>query len=134
MKAICLSEPDAERLGVLHRFVRTPVEGSLLKNLEERIADADVVPPAEVPPDLVTMNSRVRVKDLNTGQSAVYTLAFPSGANARKNFVSVLGSLGSALLGHRVGDEVSYVDSAGLESYRIDELLYQPEAAGDYYA
>lgn len=132
--SIRLTEPDAERLTVLYRFVRTPIEGEHLRRLEEKIADADVVEPERIPADVVTMNSRVRVTDLRTMESSVYTVVFPSGADARRKRVSVLGALGSALLGRRVGDEIEYTSSAGREHCRIDEILYQPEAAGDYSA
>jgi regulator of nucleoside diphosphate kinase len=129
-----LTEPDAERLTVLHRFVRTPIEGEHLRRLEAAIAEAEVVEPERIPPDVVTMNSRVEVKDLNTGASHIYTLAFPAAADARRNRISVLGALGSALLGRREGEVIEYVSSAGRERCRIERVLYQPEAAGDYTA
>jgi len=132
--SIHLTEPDAERLTVLHRFVKTPVEGEHLRRLEETIAEAEVVEPERIPPDVVTMNSRVLVRDLNSGATVAYTLVFPSGSDARRNRVSVLGALGSALLGRRAGETIEYQSSAGLEQCRIEELLYQPEAAGDYSA
>jgi regulator of nucleoside diphosphate kinase len=132
--SIRLTEPDAERLTVLHRFVRTPIEGEHLRRLEEKIADADVVEPEAIPADVVTMNSRVLVTDLNSGESAVYTVVFPSGADARRHRVSVLGALGSSLLGRKSGDEIEYSSSAGRERCRIDGIVYQPEAAGDYSA
>lgn len=132
--SIRLTEPDAERLTVLHRFVRTPIEGEHLRRLEEKIAEADVVQPEQIPADVVTMNSRVLVTDLQSNESAVYTVVFPSGADARRKRISVLGALGSALLGRRVGETVEYMSSAGLERCRIDQILYQPEAAGDYSA
>lgn len=132
--SIRLTEPDAERLTVLHRFVRTPIEGEHLRRLEEKIADADVVDPEAIPADVVTMNSRVMVTDLKSGEAAVYTVVFPSGSDARRKRISVLGALGSSLLGRRAGDEIEYLSSAGSERCRIDEIVYQPEAAGDFSA
>lgn len=132
--SIRLTEPDAERLTVLHRFVRSPIEGEHLRRLEEKIADADVVEPESIPADVVTMNSQVRVTDLKSGESAVYTVVFPSGADARRKRISVLGALGSSLLGRRAGEEFEYISSAGRERCRIEEVIYQPEAAGDYSA
>ena len=133
MSALCITEPDAERLSVLHRFVKTRVEGEHLQRLEQEIAGAQVVDPRQAPPDLVTMNSRVVVKDLDSDATAEYTLVFPALADARRKRLSVLGALGSALLGRRVGDVVEYASSAGSERCRIESVLYQPEAAGDYY-
>jgi regulator of nucleoside diphosphate kinase len=133
MAAICITEPDAERLGVLHRFVKTSAEGERLRRLEQEISEAELLDPEQVPPDLVTMNSRVLVRDVASGNTAEYTLVFPAIADARKKRLSVLGALGSALLGKRVGDVVEYTSSAGGERYLIVSVLYQPEAAGDYY-
>ncbi len=133
MSALCITEPDAERLSVLHRFVKTRTEGEFLRRLEQEIAVAEVLDPRQVPPDLVTMNSRVLVRDLNSGAAAEYTLVFPALADARRKRLSVLGALGSALLGRRAGEVVEYSSSAGAERCRIEEVLYQPEAAGDYY-
>jgi regulator of nucleoside diphosphate kinase len=133
MSAMCITEPDAERLSVLHRFVKTSVEGEHLRRLEEEIAEAKVVDPQQAPPDLVTMNSRVMVRDLSSGETAEYTLVFPALADARRKRLSVLGALGSALLGKRAGEVVEYSSSAGQERCRIESVLYQPEAAGDYY-
>jgi len=133
MGSICVTEPDAERLSVLHRFVRNDVEARLLEVLERKIEAADVLEPERVPADVVTMNSRLRLTDLTSGRSAEYTLVFPSATDARKNRISVLGTLGMSLLGRRVGETVEYRSSAGDEQCRIDAILYQPEAAGDLY-
>lgn len=133
MGSICVTEPDAERLSVLHRFIRSDVEARVLEALETKIQNAEVLKPDQVPPDVVTMNSRVRVTDLGTGAAMEYTLVFPSAVDARKRRISVLGALGAALLGHRAGEIVEYRSSAGEEHCHIDRVLYQPEAAGDLY-
>jgi regulator of nucleoside diphosphate kinase len=46
---------------------------------------------------------------------------------------SILAPLGTALLGFRVGDVVDWQMPAGTRKLRIDEILYQPEASGDYH-
>jgi regulator of nucleoside diphosphate kinase len=131
---LILTEPDVERLTVLHRFVRTRAEGEHLRDLEATVTDAQVLQPEGIPPDVVTMNSRVLVRDLETGETAEYTLVFPSSADARHRRISVLGALGSKLLGRRPGDIFEYVSSAGPERCRLERVLYQPEAAGDFSA
>jgi regulator of nucleoside diphosphate kinase len=132
--ALLITEPDVERLALLHRFVRTPAEGEHLRQLEEIVTEAEVLEPERIPPDVVTMKSRVLVRDLQTGETAEYTLVFPSGVDARRRCISVLGALGSKLLGRRVGDVFEYVSSAGRERCRLEKMLYQPEAAGDFSA
>jgi regulator of nucleoside diphosphate kinase len=131
---LLLTEPDAERLSLLSRYVNSPLDGRHLLELERKLAEAEVCEPEEIPPDVVTMNSRVRVHFLDTGEHEVYTLVFPSRANAQQRRISVLGSLGRALLGARVGDEVEFASGVGTRRCRIEQLIYQPESAGDYLA
>ena len=79
------------------------------------------------------MNSSVRVSDLVTSKSEVITIVFPSDANYEEGKVSILAPLGTALLGYRVGDVVYWHVPRGIRQLRIDEILYQPEAAGHYH-
>ena len=104
-----------------------------LDDLTWEIQRAAEVRPQEVPPDLVTMNSSVRVSDLETSTSALYTIVFPPDANYDEGKISILAPLGTALLGYRAGDVVYWHVPRGVRQLRIEEILYQPEAAGDYH-
>ncbi len=132
--AIFVTEPDAERLALLSRYVNSPLDGSHLLELEQKVAEAEICEPDQVPPDVVTMNSRAHLLFLDTKECGAYTLVFPSRANAQHRRISVLGSLGRALLGARVGDEVEFSSGTGKRRCRIEQLIYQPESAGDYLA
>lgn len=128
-----ITEPDAERLSLLTGYVHTQADARHLAELEAKIAGAYVVEPEQAPQDLVTMNSTVKTTHMRSGSVDIYTVVFPSGANPRKNRISVLGSLGRALLGARPGDVIEYMSLSGIERRRIDAVLYQPEANGDYH-
>jgi regulator of nucleoside diphosphate kinase len=78
------------------------------------------------------MNSRVRFKDLNTNQDKVYMLVFPSEAKLELQKISVLAPIGMAILGCGVGDTVEWRVPGGIKKVRIEEILYQPEAEGQY--
>lgn len=93
---------------------------------------ARAVPPAEVPGDVITMNSRFAVTDPRTGQAICYTLAYPDASAPERGRLSVLSPMGMALYGARVGDEVCWTSPAGPEVARVARLLYQPEAAGNF--
>lgn len=123
---IVVGAPDAERLLLQSRFVTSQLEAEVLRGLELRVRSARVLDPSEVPPDLVTMNSRVLLRDLENGRQSIFTLVFPPGANTRKRRVSVLTPLGAALLGARPGQRVG-------SAFVVEAILYQPEAHGDYY-
>jgi regulator of nucleoside diphosphate kinase len=78
------------------------------------------------------MNSRVRLKDLETNEEKVYTLVFPSEADLSQQKISVLAPIGTAILGYRIGDTVEWRVPAGVKNMRIEDILFQPEAEGHY--
>jgi len=120
-----LSELDHVRLTALAR--RTPAAAATLEPL---LDSAPTVPPAEVPPDLVTMHSRVALNDGST-----LTLSYPDEADAAHGAVSVLSPIGTALLGRRVGAFARWATPDGREhAAQITGLPYQPEASGDFTA
>lgn len=132
--SVRITEPDAERLMLLSRYVNSPVDGQHLIDLERKISEADICAPEEIPPDIVTMNSRVLVRFADTRETATVTVVFPSRTNAQHQRISVLGSFGRALLGAQVGEEIEYISGLGRRRCRVEQILYQPEAAGDYLA
>lgn len=132
-KALLITVPDAERLLLQSRFVTNQLEAEILSDLEARIRAAELVDPSGVPPDLVTMNSQIVLRDAESGQRTSLTLAFPSSANARKGKVSVLTPLGSILLGARTGQSLTCPISGTISTVIVEAILRQPEAAGDYY-
>jgi len=103
-----------------------------LESLRNELDRAHVVEPREIPRDIVTMNSQVRIEDMDTGDENVYTLVFPSEARIAERKVSILAPIGTAMLGCRVGDTVDWPVPAGTLKVRIKNILYQPEAAGHY--
>lgn len=103
-----------------------------LARLEEELERAETVAPEKVPADVITMRSKVRLRDLNTGEEMVYTLVFPSEANFEEGKISVLAPVGTAMLGYRVGSLIEWEVPSGHRRLKVEELIYQPEAAGDY--
>ncbi|MGE3151257.1 MAG: nucleoside diphosphate kinase regulator [Nitrospiraceae bacterium] len=125
---------DLERLSELLQvgIVFKGKNSEYLQSLERELDRAHVVDPKAIPQDVVTMNSQVRLLDLDTGDERVYTLVFPSQAKIEESKISVLAPIGTAMLGYRVGDTIEWQVPAGVKKVRIEEILYQPEAAGDY--
>ena len=100
-----------------------------LDTLEEELDRAEIVEPDAVPCDVVTMNSEVRLKDLDSGEVKVYKLVFPSQART-ENTVSVLAPIGTAMLGYRAGDVIEWRVPKGIRRLEVLDVVYQPEAAG----
>ena len=89
------------------------------------------VPPSAVPPDVITMNSRFVLSYPDDEGVVCYVLVYPEEEAPQLGKVSVLSPMGTALLGARVGQEVCWIASDGPQAARVQQLLYQPEAAGD---
>ncbi|HEX7031010.1 MAG TPA: GreA/GreB family elongation factor [Gammaproteobacteria bacterium] len=131
--AVNLSTFDVQRLEPL--IARNGPVHALPEHLNallEKLNRCVEVPPVGVPPYIVTMNSEVRLLDLESGKHTNCTLVFPLQADINLGRVSVLAPLGAALLGSRVGATLEVSTPRSLRRYRIEQILFQPEAAGKY--
>lgn len=103
-----------------------------LEKLRGELDRARIVPPQEIPGDVITMNSKVVLRDMDSGEEETYTLVYPEDANMAEGKVSILAPIGTAMLGYRVGDMFEWEVPAGKRRLKVERILYQPEAAGDY--
>lgn len=103
-----------------------------LNALEKELDRAVVVAPAEIPPEVVTMNSTAELLDLDTGEAVLFTLVFPQEADVDAEKISVLAPIGAGMLGYKVGDEFEWQVPDGLRRMKVIRIAYQPEAAGDF--
>lgn len=104
-----------------------------LEELTKELLRAEVVDAISIPADVITMNSRARLIDLDSKEERIYTLVFPSDSNIDDNKISILAPIGTAMLGYRVGDTIKWHVPAGVRRLKVKAILYQPESAGDYH-
>ena len=120
-KTIMITEPDYMRLQRLidssKRFRQRDAEH--INALEEELERAIVINPGELAHNVVTMNSRVSVKDLNDGLELTYEIVFPCDADVAKNRISVLAPIGTGLLGYSAGTTVEWPVPSGVRRMRI---------------
>jgi regulator of nucleoside diphosphate kinase len=131
---IYITEPDYRRLTGLIEITRdrNGVDGEYLNTLEAELERAEVVDPKRIPANVITMRSKVRLKDLVSGEAKIYSLVFPTEANVSDGKISVLAPIGTAILGYKLGDSIEWPVPSGVRKLKVDEILYQPEAAGEY--
>ena len=130
-----VTETDRERLQNLIQLVRAgngDAESHDVKLLEEGLESADVVLSQEIPADIVTMRSKVKLEDVDSGDRSTYSIVFPTEADPESGRISILAPLASAVLGRRVGEIVEFQAPSRLRRIRLEKMLYQPESAGDY--
>lgn len=130
-RKIYITHPDMTKLRSLLDSLKSSRED--IKSLASELDRAQVLPPAEIPRDVITMNSTARLRDLETDELMTYTLVFPAKADIEKGCISVLAPIGTAMLGQQVGDEFNWDVPAGQVCLRVEEIVYQPEASGHFH-
>lgn len=127
----CLTQLDVLRLERHVRVLDAEIERDRIDDL---LATAHIVPAEEVLGDVVTMNSLVVYRDLATQMAQEVTLVYPELADNAQHRLSVTSAVGIALLGARLGEEVTAVLPNGQpRQLQILAVPFQPEAAGQFH-
>jgi regulator of nucleoside diphosphate kinase len=133
-REIVVTEFDQTRLRNLLEGVRrwNARDRTHVDHLEAELDRADVVLPVDVPFDVVTMNSEVAVRDMDSNEQMTFAVVFPSDADINRQRISVLAPMGTAVLGYRVGDTIDWKVPGRTRRLKIERVLFQPEAAGQF--
>ncbi len=129
---IYVTSDDRKRLQALLSRPTESMDRDDVSGLVGEVQRAVVVPASEIPPDVITMNTRARLIDLDQRTTLDYTVVYPEDADFAAGRISVVAPIGAAMLGYRVGDEIEWVVPSGPRRLRVEAILYQPEAAGDF--
>lgn len=134
-RTVYITDYDYKRLELLLDIMNSVPQNRRddLSCLENELETCKVVAPDEMPGNVVTLNSRVKYFDFDTSQERIVTLVFPSNADLSAGRISVTTPMGAAILGYAEGDVVGWKVYSGRKTIRIEEVLYQPEAAGDFH-
>ncbi|MDW7645477.1 MAG: GreA/GreB family elongation factor [Desulfuromonadales bacterium] len=134
-QTLTFTEHDVERLEIILEGAQrsASLKKSHLEALADELEKGDIVSSREIGADVVTLNSRVRLRDLDNDKEMEVTLVLPMGSNFSEGRLSVTSPLGIALLGYTAGSVIEWQGQAGYRKARIEAVLYQPEAAGHYH-
>lgn len=134
-KMIYITEYDMTRLEEVLAIAAMNAKRDFkhLEGLTKELMKAEIVDSTEIPPNVITMNSKVLLDDLENNQRKEYILVFPKEADIEQNKVSVLSPLGTAMIGCRVGHILRVKTPTGERRMKVQKILYQPEKAGDYH-
>ena len=89
----------------LRRKKATAAEEEVLK---EQLKNAKQVFRKDLPADVVSVNTIVTVKDLDTNEEEIYKFVAPAKAKARNQTLSIVGQMGLALVGYTVGAKIDW--------------------------
>jgi regulator of nucleoside diphosphate kinase len=125
--SIIVSDFDMDRLSRLVRALKQSVcrDQLQLESLDQTLESAEVISSERIPRDVIRMNSRIRVLDLDTRKKEVYTLVFPEHADIPTSRMSVLAPVGMALLGRRKRDIIEVKVPGGIRRLRIEHVLFR---------
>jgi len=93
-----------------------------LLELHSELERAVILQAQELPADVITMHSQVRVLDLERRRRNDYTLVFPHESDVSAKRISVLAPLGTALLGFRKGDDLEWMMPGGVRRLRVEHV------------
>lgn len=105
---IYITETELQRLRALVEQHSESRDGAAAERLGAELDRAVVVAPDRLPPDVVTIDSRVTFADERSGAAREVVVVYPSAANASAGRISVLAPIGAALIGLRAGDEIDW--------------------------
>lgn len=134
-KTIYITRKDKTRLEKLlgDEILKFGSNFKHLEGLTKELMKAKIVESEKVPSDVITMNSKVRIYDLERNELNEYVLVFPNEADVDQNKISVLSLVGTAMIGCRVGHVFIVNTPTGENQMKVEQILYQPEAAKDYH-
>ena len=129
-----VTDVDRRRLGTLISTREGRAWGTTqsMGKLETLLEDASPVVRVEAPETLVTMNTTVKLVDVDSGARRNLTVVYPQDADDVPNAASVVEPLGLALIGCQAGDVLQCPGEPD-HDLRIAEIVYQPERAGAHH-
>lgn len=95
-----------------------------IKDIEDKLARAEVIDPARLSGDRVRFGAKVTLMNLDTDEEATYQIVGAEEANIDEGTISVSAPLSRALIGKEVGDEVKVQLPNGTRRYEIAEIEF----------
>lgn len=124
-KQLILTEDD---YNLLNGYLNTSMYRSAYDRrnadiLQAELRKAKLVNKNELPPDVVRLNSKVKVKTDKSEEVIELILVTPDRANIKEKRISIMAPLGTALLGFRQGQQVKWQVPAGRKTFTILEVI-----------
>ena len=134
MKKVTLTKNDYTRIykAITDAKNSKTINSNEAEKLLSEMSKAEIVPSEKIDKDVVTMNSEVKLFFENTQKEQSFKIVYPQDANLKENKISIFSPIATALIGYKIGDEIEWIVPGGMTKIKIVDLIYQPEAAGDF--
>jgi transcription elongation factor GreA len=98
-----------------------------MQELENNLAMSNVIDLKNLTCERVVFGSTVAIEEIGTGKRITYQLLGPLESDLERDRISVTSPIGRALIGKRVGDEVSVKTPGGVREFEIIDITVQKE-------
>lgn len=134
MKKVTLTKNDYTRIykAITDAKNSKTINSNEAEKLLSELSKAEIVPSEKIDKDVVTMNSEVKLFFENTQKEQSFKIVYPQDANLKENKISIFSPIATALIGYKIGNEIEWIVPGGMTKIKIVDLIYQPEAAGDF--
>ena len=134
MKKVTLTKNDYTRIykAITDAKNSKTINSNEAEKLLSELSKAEIVPSEKIDKDVVTMNSEVKLFFENTQKEQSFKIVYPQDSNLKENKISIFSPIATALIGYKIGDEIEWIVPGGMTKIKIVDLIYQPEAAGDF--
>ncbi len=100
------------------------VEGRI-QEINDKLARAQVIDPAELDTDKVVFGAKVTLFDVDSGNEVTYMIVGEDEADLKHGKISINSPVAKALIGHRLDEEVTIKIPSGLKTYEIIDIKYE---------
>jgi regulator of nucleoside diphosphate kinase len=128
---IYVTQTDADKIRELLREAEhSGYRGSIyIQKLKAELERAEIIPPQDVPPDLITLNTTALLLDADTAEQMKLTLVSPEHADLSQGRISILAPIGAAMLGYKLGDTFEWDTPGGKRTLRVEKIIPNKGAA-----
>ena len=93
-----------------------------IATLEERLRHARVITKKDIAKDVVSIGSKVKLRDMDAKKTVEYHIVGSAEANPAENKLSNESPVGKAIMGHKKGEVVEVAAPRGALRYKIMEI------------
>ncbi len=96
-----------------------------LKDIEDKLARAEVIDPTKLSGDRVRFGATVSLTNLDSDEASTYQIVGADEADINQGLISISAPLARALIGKSIGDEVVVQLPAGTRRYEIGDIAFK---------
>jgi regulator of nucleoside diphosphate kinase len=104
------------------RYIK-PVDAKNIHDLGAELKKAKLVSKENFPQDVVRLNSKIKIMEAGKNQTMDIMLVTPDKADIKDKKISVMAPIGTAVLGFRQGQTISWKVPAGKRTFTIMEVI-----------